>query len=231
MSSAPGISARAEAGAWGSFHDTHHHPAKDSAVVNRTVMTAPATPDALRTSLTATPRADAKRVNPITASLGTSPAGITLGTRQISQCTTYRAFGRLPAVMNIATTAPRTRGIWVHALCSSTFTTVLARIPVIPAFLASCAGSWPRARDATPNAVRTTYTTGTHEEEEPEGERARQDAASHPGVQFPNQEPRVHHARSLAACLQLLLDPYLLRGQPLTPADHERAHPPGGVVW
>jgi hypothetical protein len=33
-----------------------------------------------------------------------------------------------------------------------------------------------------------------HEQEEPEGKRACEDAASHPGVQLLNLEPRVHHA-------------------------------------
>jgi hypothetical protein len=72
----------------GSFHDTHHHTAKENAVITRTATTAPVMPDELRKSLTATPKADTATVQPIKASLGTSPAGITLCTRQMSQCTT-----------------------------------------------------------------------------------------------------------------------------------------------
>jgi hypothetical protein len=41
-----------------------------------------------------------------------------------------------------------------------------------------------------------------HEQEDPEGQRARQDAAAYPGVQLLDQEPSVHHAGSLAASLQ-----------------------------
>ena len=48
--------------------------------------------------------------------------------------------------------------------------------------------------------------------------RARQDTAPHPGVQFLDQEPRVHHPRPLTAGPQPFLQPRLLRGQPLTPA-------------
>src|SRR5271170_3181932 len=142
MSTAPGIRARAGTGAWGSFQDTHHHPAKDSPVVSRTARTAPAAPAEVRTSLTATPSADPATARPVRASFGASPAGFTLGTRQMSQCTTYSAFSRLPAVMNIVTTAPRTSVASVPALWSATFTTVPASTPVIPASLASCAGSF-----------------------------------------------------------------------------------------
>src|SRR5580704_13785637 len=145
MSTAPGMRARAGTGAWGSFHDTHHHPAKDSAVTMRTATTAPAGPDEVRTSLTATPSADPATAKPIRAIFGASPAGFTRGTRQMSQCTTYRAFSRPPAVMNMVTTAPRTSVTRVQVLWSAIVTTVLARTPVIPASLASCAGSWPRA--------------------------------------------------------------------------------------
>src|SRR5580658_8734430 len=83
MSSAPGTNALAGAGAWGSFHDTHHHTAKENAVITRTATKAPVMPDELRKSLTATPKAATTTAQPTTASLGTSPVGITLCTRQI----------------------------------------------------------------------------------------------------------------------------------------------------
>jgi hypothetical protein len=57
-------------------------------VITTMAITAPATPDELRTRLTATPSADAVKATPIRASLGTIPAGVARGIRQMSQCTT-----------------------------------------------------------------------------------------------------------------------------------------------
>src|SRR5215472_7353074 len=116
MSTAPGIRARAGTGAWGSFQDTHHHPVNDSPVMRRTARTAPATPAEVRTSLMATPSADPARARPIRASIGVSPAGFTRGTRQMSQCTTYRAFSRPPAVISMDTIAPTTSVARDHEL-------------------------------------------------------------------------------------------------------------------